>query len=221
MTHTLSFLPMLTGLQHLLSRSSLEVDGPQADFLHYGSNLHRLLAVNEYQKSGLIFCNRYHAEFAGPGALLGFGLEPQVHSIVAIGLPEVIEVVTPEARQRAYGRKIQWTRWLQKITKYPQPRDRAEKLLCGLEAFFGRSIVQDLPIDVLALLVGVLPSTIVQARSQNYLSVPASEDKAADQESSIVVIRNVQTLQSFSTTSTPFIVSEPLSQGAFAIPWSA
>lgn len=129
-------------------------------------NLAPLLAVSEHKRSGLILCKPYHAEFAGPGAAIGTLIDQECTAIVAIGSPEIIELLTHEDRQQAYGRRIQWTRWLHKITDNPDPILRTEKLFAGFEAFFGSAILSSLSDEVLALLAGVLPPTIAIVRSQ-------------------------------------------------------
>jgi hypothetical protein len=127
-----------------------------------------LLAISEHKKSGLILCKQYHAEFAGPGAAVNCTVEPAYRAVIAIGSPELISTHTFEERRRAYGRRIQWGRWLQKIVEHPDPMIRAEKLLAGFEEFFGRQVVIGLPSEVLALLAGVFPGTVEQVRAQHW-----------------------------------------------------
>jgi len=127
-----------------------------------------ILAVSEQKKCGLILCKTYHADFAGPGAAVGSPVEQGYNVVIAIGSPELIPVETFGDRYKAYGRRIQWMRWLEKITNYPDPTVRVEKLLAGFEAFFSRQVVIELPDEVLALLVGVLPQTVNTVRSQQY-----------------------------------------------------
>lgn len=127
-----------------------------------------LLAISEHKKSGLILCKQYHAEFAGPGAAVNSSVEPLYRAVIAIGSPELIQTTTSEDRLKAYGRRIQWGRWLQKIVENPDPMIRAEKLLAGFEEFFGRQVVVGLPCEVLALLASVFPGTIEQVRSQHW-----------------------------------------------------
>ncbi|MER3433091.1 MAG: hypothetical protein C4288_06590 [Leptolyngbya sp. ERB_1_1] len=127
-----------------------------------------LFAISEHKKSALILCKQYHAEFAGPGAAVNCAAEPAYRAVIAIGSPELIPTTTVEERRRAYGRRIQWGRWLQKILEHPDSMVRAEKLLAGFEEFFGRQVVTGLPNEVLALLAGVFPGTIEQVRSQHW-----------------------------------------------------
>jgi hypothetical protein len=127
----------------------------------------RLLTIGESKRAGLILCKAHYAEFAGPGAAIASPVEQGYTSIIAIGDPEILEVTTSEDRQRAYGRRIQWVRWLQKIVFHSDPIQRAEKLFSGFEEFFGGEVVSRLPDESLALLAGVLPHTISGLRSQN------------------------------------------------------
>jgi hypothetical protein len=133
----------------------------------------RLLAVSESKKSALILCKKFYAEFAGPGAAISLDVEENYEAILAIGSPNLVEVVTLEARQVAYRRRIQWLRWLQKIAESPQPSSRAEKLLSSFAAFFGSQIAVDIPDELMAMLVGVMPHTIAIAKLQ-YRQVQAS-----------------------------------------------
>lgn len=130
----------------------------------------QLLAIGEHKKSGLILCKTHHAEFAGPGAAVNCSIESAYRAVIAIGSPELVSVHTAEERRRAYGRRIQWGRWLERIVEHPDPMIRAEKLLAGFEEFFGRQVVIGLPSEVLALLAGVFPGTIEQVRSQHWRS---------------------------------------------------
>lgn len=132
------------------------------------SSTEQLLAISEQKKSGLILCKQYHAEFAGPGAAINCLTEPNYRAVIAIGSPQLVPLSTPEERRRAYGRRIQWGRWLHKILEHPDPFIRAEKLLSGFEEFFGRQVVVGLPSEVLALLAGVFSGTIETVRAQHW-----------------------------------------------------
>lgn len=123
-----------------------------------------LLTVGEQKRSGLILCKEFHAEFAGPGAAVACSGEQSYQAVIAIGSPNLVPVQDWEARRKAYGLRIQWGRWLHKITDHPDPVSRVERLFAGLEGFFGRQVVMSLPTEVLALLVGVLPSTVEAVR---------------------------------------------------------
>lgn len=130
-------------------------------------NTSQLMAIGEQRKSGLILCKEHHAEFAGPGAAVGSSAEQSYHMIVAIGSPNLAPVITHEDRQKAYSRRIQWGRWLNRIVDNPDPISRAERLFSSFEEFFGYQVAANLPDHILAMLVGVLPQTIQIVRMQH------------------------------------------------------
>ncbi len=132
------------------------------------ASFRRLLAVGEKKRGGLILCKPYYAEFAGPGAAIACPTAPEYSFIVVIGDLDLDEVISPSDRQRAYSRRIQWIRWLQKIVFHPDPIQRAEKLFLGFEEFFSGRAVSKIPDEILALLAGVLPQTIAAVRSHNH-----------------------------------------------------
>ena len=152
--NSLSSLLARPGVNHFTQTSPIEGPAP-------------LLMVGEQKKSGLILCKEFHAEFAGPGAALCSPAEQPYKAVIAIGSPDIMAAATMVDRSRAYGLRIQWSRWLYRIADQDNPIDRVEKLLAGLEGFFGRSVVMSLPSEVLALLVGVLPHTVEQVKD-NY-----------------------------------------------------
>ncbi|WP_143162020.1 hypothetical protein [Phormidesmis priestleyi] len=100
--------------------------------------------------------------------MVGSLVEPHYRAVIAIGSPQLIPIKSIDERRRAYGRRIQWGRWLQKIIETPEPTLRAERLLAGFEEFFGRQVVVSLPSEVLAMLVGVFPGTIDAVRAQHW-----------------------------------------------------
>jgi len=183
-----------------------------------------LLAISEHKRSGLILCKPYRAEFAGPGAAVGTLVDQGCTAIIAIGSPEIIEIQTHEERQQAYGRRIQWIRWLQKITDHTDPMQRAEKLFSGFEAFFGRQILTSLPDEVLALLAGVLPQTIATVHSQYRHLRKTIEFEATADDLSIgpnIIALNPRTLQTFSGMFTPVYVSANFKEALCHLPYPA
>lgn len=132
-----------------------------------------LLAISEQKKSGLILCKPYYAEFVGPGAAVSTPVEEGYTGVVTIGSPILVAAQDGEARQKAYGRRIQWMRWLEKISSdsAATPQARTEKLISSFEAFFGADIVAKIPDEILALLIGVLPQTVSGVRPDNALSI--------------------------------------------------
>lgn len=139
----------------------------------------QLMAISEQRKSGLILCKQYHAEFAGPGAAVGSPAEQGYKAVIAIGSPNLVPVNTHEERQKAYSRRIQWGRWLNRIVDHTDPVQRAEKLFSSFEEFFDYQVAANLPDRVLAMMVGVLPQTIQMVRLQHRNSGKSAGGQAA------------------------------------------
>lgn len=165
----------------------------------------QLLAIDERRKSGLILCKEHHAEFVGPGSAIAVQNEQNYRAIIAIGSPELIAVNSSSDRAKAYGLRIQWSRWLHRIADHPDATVRVERLFAGLVGFFSRQVVMSLPVEVLASLVGVFPQRVAQVRQDffdqgntTYLFPP---------ESLKVTVITVE-------DSNPKLVEMPLSRGA-------
>lgn len=150
-----------TWIAVFLSALLLKILQQQSHFAAY-------LLLEKKKRGGLILCKSHYAEFAGPGAAIACPTTPGYSFIVVIGNLDLDEVISPSDRQRAYSRRIQWIRWLQKIVFHPDPVQRAEKLFLGFEEFFSGRVVSKIPDEILALLAGVLPQTISAMRSHNH-----------------------------------------------------
>ncbi|MCL1467909.1 hypothetical protein [Argonema galeatum] len=131
--------------------------------LHSG----KLLVVSRNKRNGLILFKSYHAEFAGPGAGVGSTFDMDCQRAVAVGNFSLVVPESYEERQTAYKTRRQWIMLTKQLTDRSDPLERAEKLLAQFEAFFDSQTVANLPDDVLAYLVGVLPQTIALARRSN------------------------------------------------------
>ncbi len=126
----------------------------------------QLLMVDPQRHNALIICKTFHAEFAGPGAAVGGPLDVESSSVIPIGDVALVHPQGYQERQNAYTKRLHWMRWLQQITDNPLPAQRARILLFSLEEFFSAELVRQLPDDILARLVGVLPQTIAAARRE-------------------------------------------------------
>jgi hypothetical protein len=166
----------------------------------------QLLAIDERRKSGLILCKEHHAEFVGPGSAIAVQNEQNYKAIIAIGSPELLAVNSSSDRAKAYGLRIQWSRWLHRIADHPDPLTRVERLFAGLEGFFSRQVVMSLPVEVLASLVGVFPQTVVRVR-ENFFAQANNTAYLFPPESLKVTVIMVE-------NSNPKLVEMPLSRGA-------
>lgn len=124
-----------------------------------------LLVVNPRRKNGLILYKNYHAEFAGPGAIIGGRFDLNVSRLLAVGNLSLITPSSSQARKQAYKMRRQWVRLTKQIIDNPQPTERAQVILNQFEHWFDTETVADLPDEAFALLVGVLPQTIRKVRN--------------------------------------------------------
>jgi hypothetical protein len=129
--------------------------------LHQGE----LLIVNPRRKNGLIIYKTYHAEFAGPGAIIGGQFDLDVSKLLAVGNLSLVAPSNAQARKQAYKMRRQWVRLTKQIIDNPQPLERAQVILNQFEHWFDVATVADLPDEAFALLVGVLPQTIRKVRN--------------------------------------------------------
>ncbi|MGK7877433.1 MAG: hypothetical protein AB4426_30270 [Xenococcaceae cyanobacterium] len=124
-----------------------------------------LLVVNPRRKNGLILFKRYHAEFAGPGAVVGSFFDLDAVQVLPLGNLSLVYPQTSEERQKAYLIRRQWIRLIKQITDNSVPLERAQVILNQFEHYFDAEIVAQVPDEAFALLVGVLPQTIRNARN--------------------------------------------------------
>jgi hypothetical protein len=124
----------------------------------------QLLMVNARRRNGLIIYKRFYAEFAGPGAAVGSFFDLDCQRILPVGDLSLLGPDSQEERQKAYLIRRQWIRLTQQLTDNPHPVQRAQKILTQFDNYFGAEIVDQLPDEAFALMVGVLPQTIRSVR---------------------------------------------------------
>ena len=120
----------------------------------------KVLIVNRCQRNGLILFKPYHAEFAGPGALVGGQYDSDCQGILPIGNLSLLTVESYEERQQGYLIRRHWIRLIKQITQNPSPQQRVERVLDQFQQYFPPEMVDNIPDIVFALLVGVLPPTV-------------------------------------------------------------
>ena len=128
-----------------------------------------LLIVNPRRKNGLIVCKKYHAEFAGPGAIVGGQFDADAIDVISVGDMSLIIPQTIEDRKQAYKMRRQWVRLTKQIIDNPSSTERAQVILNQFEHWFDAETVTKLPDEIFALLVGVLPQTIRKVRNAELL----------------------------------------------------
>lgn len=124
----------------------------------------KLLLVNPRRKNGLIVYKKYHAEFVGPGAIVGGQFDNNAVDVIAVGKLSLIIPETSQQRRQAYKMRRQWVKLTKQITDNPVPTERARVILNQFEHWFDSETVAQLPNEAFAMLVGVLPQTIGKVR---------------------------------------------------------
>lgn len=124
-----------------------------------------LLIINPRRKNGLILYKEYHAEFAGPGAIVGGEFDRDVSRLLAVGNLSCVSPGNSEEKKQAYKMRRQWVRLTKQIIDNPVPIERAQVILNQFEHWFDDETVAKLPDEAFALLVGVLPQTIRKVRN--------------------------------------------------------
>lgn len=128
-----------------------------------------ILVVNPRRKNGLLIYKPYHAEFAGPGSVVGGVFDRDAIDVIAVGNLSLIHPQNPEERRQAYKMRRQWVRLTKQITDNPVPLERAQVILNQFENWFDAETTAKLPDEAFALLVGVLPTTIRKVRTSDRL----------------------------------------------------
>ncbi len=127
----------------------------------------KLLLVDSRRRNGLILIKRFHAEFAGPGAAVGGAFDVDSQQVIPVGDFCLVYPESPEARQKAFGIRRHWVRLTEQLTAKPEALERAQMLLTQFEQYFDVPTVAQIPDRALALLIGVFPHTIRQARQSD------------------------------------------------------
>lgn len=125
-----------------------------------------LLVVNPRRRNGVILYKHFHAEFAGPGAVIGSIFDVDIVDILPVGNLSIITPQNAQERQKAYLIRRQWVRLIKQITDNPVSIERAQIILNQFENWFDMETIATLPDDAFALLVGVLPQTISRVKSK-------------------------------------------------------
>jgi hypothetical protein len=126
----------------------------------------QLFIVNPRRRNGLILYKRYYAEFAGPGAIVGGEFDVDITNASPVGNLSITIPETAEERKQGYLIRRQWIRLTKHITDNPVALQRAQVILNQFEHWFDAKTATQMSDRAFSLLVGVLPQTIAQVRSQ-------------------------------------------------------
>lgn len=140
---------------------------------HFDSDLDRVLAdlreqkfliVSSRHRNGLIIYKPHHAEFAGPGALVGGIIDPDAIRLVPVGNWSISSPQNEGDRQRAILMRRQWIVLFNRTTTNTDPYNRVKQILTQFENWFDPDTVTEIPDEAIARLVGVLPNIVTEVR---------------------------------------------------------
>lgn len=124
----------------------------------------QLLRVSGCRGNAIIICHRHHAELAGPGAAIGGVFDLNCSRVIPVGNISLVYPESRSERHKAYTLRQRWMLFTLHAMESYVPLQRATNFLCLLHQYFDPQIVEQLPDEVLAQLVGVLPKTISMVR---------------------------------------------------------
>lgn len=133
----------------------------------------QLLRVKSRPGNAIVICHRHHAELAGPGAAVGGPFDVDCRRVIPVGKVSIVYPGSRHERQKAYALRQQWMFLTQKAMESWVPLQCAQDILILLHKYFDPQIIDQLPDEVIAQLVGVLPKTIGIVR-QTLKSQPLS-----------------------------------------------
>ncbi|HEY9618620.1 MAG TPA: hypothetical protein V6C64_17380 [Microcoleaceae cyanobacterium] len=120
----------------------------------------QLLCVVPSFQVGLILQQPHYAEFVGVGAIVGGSFDIKCKSIYAIGTVDFSVPTTYRERQRGFQLRINYMKQQQAITSVSSPLKRACLMVQQLCSWIGATEARQIPADLVAQLVGVLPGTV-------------------------------------------------------------
>ncbi|MBL1175718.1 hypothetical protein [Pantanalinema sp. GBBB05] len=123
----------------------------------------QLLCIVPNFQVGLILQQPHYAEFVGVGAIVGGSFDIKCKSIYAIGNVDFSVPTTYRERQRGFQLRMNYMKQQQAITSIPSPLKRACLMVQQLCGWIGTTEARQIPNDLVAQLVGVLPRTVENA----------------------------------------------------------
>lgn len=147
----------------------------------------QLLRVSASRGNAIIICHRHHSELAGPGAAVGGFLDLDCDRVITVGRISLVYPESPRERQQAYELRQRWLMITQCAMESWVPLKRAKRLIIILHKYFDRQPIEQLPDEVLAQLVGVLPKTMGLARQSLIPAPEVTYPKTTAQPASLVM----------------------------------
>jgi hypothetical protein len=134
-------------------------------------------------KGGLILQKPFYADFVGPGAA-GSSFDINCTSVYVIGTVEFYVPETYEKRQKAFQKRMAYSKRLQDIAGVETPIHRCLLMLHQLCQWVGVKEMNKVPDELIARLAGALTKTVKFARKK-YATTPPKTAGVRSQESGV------------------------------------
>ncbi len=136
----------------------------------------QILAVCGSEGAGMIIQKPFFAEFVGNGAAIGGLFDLQCVTVYTLGEVNLTVPENKDQRQTAFLKRMADIEAMQELCQLDSSLERGVKILTRLCNQYDTFEVKSIPNDVLAKLVGVLPSTISAAWEQVHYQTNTSMD---------------------------------------------
>lgn len=157
-----TYSPQASSLEHAVISSET---GQQTQDIMNLLAKGKYFIVNRNKRNGIIIFKPYHAEFAGPGAIVGGDYDRDCQGFIPIGNLSLLAPNSQEEIIDALKIRRQWVVFMmEKITQLKSPIKRAQKIIEQFEEYFTEALVAPIPDEALAMLVGLLPQTVAMVR---------------------------------------------------------
>lgn len=129
-------------------------------------------------KGGLILQKPFYADFVGPGAAVGSSFDINCTSVYVIGTVEFYVPETYPVRQKAFQKRMAYSKRLQNIAGVEAPIHRCCLMLHQLCHWVGVKETNKVPDELIARLAGALTKTVKVARNQYATTSPQRNNQA-------------------------------------------
>lgn len=120
----------------------------------------QLLAITPDSQGGLLLDKGFYTDLVLPGSAVGGVFDLNCKAIRVIG---TVRFYAPESRSDrtiAYQKRMASQNLLKQIVSEPAPLSRAHRIIYFLTRKFGSEEMQQMPMEWIAKLVGVMPKTV-------------------------------------------------------------
>lgn len=140
------------------------------------------LAISPDSRGGIIINKGYYSDFIGPGAALVNRHDLQGNQVVPVGKLKFRPLQTPEERQAALHRRVDYLRSLEEIARSPVALRRSCQIVEQLCEWITESEAQNVSNTLVASLVGVTPMAVQLAWRSHRESLSDDAFETLDRE---------------------------------------